>query len=745
MKTGFYLIFLILITVTTVAQSLTDYVNPFIGTSNYGATNPGAVYPEGMVSVSPFNVYDGDNKMQKDKQWLSTPYVYENNFLTGFTHINLSGVGCPDLGSILLMPTAGELQVGARKYGSQYEGEVARAGYYSTHLTKYDVHAEMSATPRTGISRYTFPAGNSHILLNLGLGLTNETGAMVRIVSDREVEGFKMIGTFCYHPQAVRTVYFVAQFSKPADDAGVWKKMPKYQAEASWTSLNDKYKLYPDYRQAMAGDSIGVYFNYHTSEHESIEVKVGISYVSIENARQNLRQEQTDFDFDAVMNSARKAWEDKLSVVNVKGGSKDEKTIFYTALYHLLLHPNIFQDVNGEYIGMDNAIHKLEKENRFTVFSLWDTYRNVHPLMSLLFPQTETDIVNSMLSMYEEHGWLPKWELLSRETLVMEGDPSIPVIADTYLRGLRDFDVDKAYGAMIKSATSPGQENELRPDNDDYMKMGYVPLRSKYDNSVSHALEYYIADWNLAQLAKTLGKEDDYKLFLKRSMGYKNYYDPETGLLRPKLPNGQFLTPFDPEQGKNFEPTPGFHEGTSWTYSFYVPHDIPGLIKLMGGPGAFSRKLQQCFDRDLFDMANEPDITYPYLFDYVQGDEWRTQEKTLELIQKYFKNDPGGIPGNDDTGTMSSWLIFSMMGFYPHCPGDMTYALTTPIFDEVDIKLDNRYYPNTSLIIQKTKNGSGGPYIHRITLGDKQYHQYFVSQQELLKAGKIIFQTAEMH
>jgi predicted alpha-1,2-mannosidase len=348
-------------------------------------------------------------------------------------------------------------------------------------------------------------------------------------------------------------------------------------------------------------------------------------------------------------------------------------------------------------------------------------------------------MVRSMVAMYHESGWLPKWELNSRETHVMEGDPAIPVIVDTYLRGLTDFDVSAAYEAMVKSATTKGADNKLRPDNDDYLNLGYVPLREQFDNSVSHALEYYIADWNLAQFAKSLGKTDDYKRFLNQSLKYKNYFDREFMMIRPKMPDGSFYKPFNPRQGENFEPSPGFHEGNAWQYTFYVPHDIQGLMTLMGGSKAFVNKLQKVFDDNLFDMANEPDINYPYLFNFVKGEEWRTQKMVRHLIDSHYHNAPGGIPGNDDCGTLSSWLVYSMMGFYPVCPGDMRYALTTPVFDRVVIHLDSNYYPGKQFEIVTHRNSKSTGYIDKMVLNGKSKPDYFLLHKKLTEGGKLEF------
>ena len=717
-----------------------DYVNPFIGTTNYGTTNPGAVCPQGMMSVVPFNVMGAvEGNRDKDSRWWSTPYEHNNVFFTGYAHVNLSGVGCPELGSLLLMPTTGELEVDYMKYGSHYTDEQASPGYYSNILTKYGIKTEVTATPRTGRARFIFPEGKGNILLNLGEGLTNESGATVRFVNDREIEGSKLLGTFCYNPQSVFPIYFVMRIDKQPGDRGYWKKMRPMTVEAQWDSTAGTRKIYTSYLKEMSGDDIGTWFTFDTREGETIEVSIGVSFVSIENARENLEAEQAGRTFDDLRQAARAAWRNDLSRILVEGGSDDQRTVLYTALYHFLIHPNILNDINGEYPAMESNEILTTQGRRYTVFSLWDTYRNVHQLMTLLFPDRQLDMVRTMIDMYREHGWLPKWELYGRETLTMEGDPAIPVIVDTWMKGLRDFDLETAYEAMRKSATAPGAENLMRPDADDYFNLGYVPLREQYDNSVSHALEYYIADFSLSRLAAALGKKEDAKLFYERSLGYCHYFCPEYGTLRPKLPDGTFYAPFNPEQGANFEPCPGFHEGSAWNYTFYVPHDIPGLTRLMGGRKAFIDKLQHVFDAGLYDPANEPDIAYPYLFSYFKGEEWRTQKLVKELLAKYFKAAPDGIPGNDDTGTMSAWAIFSMLGFYPDCPGLPEYTLTTPTFDKVTIQLDTRYYPQKELVITTVRPTSDANYIKGIKVGGKAYKGFRISHDQWVNAGQVEF------
>lgn len=721
------------------AQEPVDYVNPFVGTTNYGTTNPGAVVPQGMMSATPFNVMGSeDNKYDKDKQWWSTPYEVNNKYLTGFSHVNLSGVGCPDLGSLLLMPTSGELNVKYTQYGSEYTDEVAVPGYYSNMLTKYGIKCEMTATPRTSRARFTFHRGQGNLLMNLGEGLTNETGATVRFVNDREIEGSKLLGTFCYNPQAVFPIYFVMRIDKAPATRGYWKlQRPMQGVEAEWDVYSGKYKLYTSYSKEMSGDDIGAWFTFDTTEGEAIEVSIGVSFVSIENARLNLETEQpAGTTFDQIRAQARKKWNEDLSRILVEGGTEEQKGVFYTALYHTMIHPNILQDVNGQYPQMEGDKILTTDRNRYTVYSLWDTYRNFHQLMTLVYPERQMDMVRTMLDMYREHGWFPKWELYGRETLTMEGDPSIPVIVDTWMKGLRDFDINLAYEGMYKSATTPGKDNLMRPDIDDYIAKGYCPLMEQYDNSVSHALEYYIADYSLYTLAKALGKTEDAKLFYDRSMGYKHYYCKEFGTLRPILPDGSFYSPFDPLQGANFEPSPGFHEGNSWNYTFYVPHDVKGLAKLMGGQKRFVNKLQMVFDKGYYDPANEPDIAYPYLFSYFKGEEWRTQKLVKELLAKHYTTKPNGLPGNEDTGTMSSWAIFSMMGFYPDCPGVPEYTLTTPTFDKITIKLDPAYWGTDKLVIRK-EGGDG--YIDQIRLGGKKYSKYRLTHKDLIHAGEITF------
>lgn len=739
---------LTLVSLSAQAQTkkrLIDEVNPFIGTSNFGTTNPGAVLPNGLMSITPFNVMGGEgiNKWEKDSRWWSTPYSADNKFFTGFAHVNLSGVGCPDLGSFLLSASSGKLNVEHQEYGTTLSREAAHPGYYTAYLDKHSIQAEVTATERTALTAFTFKrGGQANILLNLGQGLTNESGATVRFVNDSTLVGSKLMGTFCYNPQAVFNQYFAMRISRKAPESGYWKKQPPMKGvEAEWDHDHGRYKIYKTYRKELSGDDIGVWFSYEVKEGETIYVQTAVSFVSTENALLNLNSEQGErIDFAGLKQRAENKWEAALGKIEVEGGTADERTIFYTSLYHLLIHPNILQDVNGEYPQSESLKTGRTAHNRYTVYSLWDTYRNVHPLLSILYPKMQIDMVKSMLDIYKESGWLPKWELYGRETMTMTGDPAIIVINDTWQRGLRDFDTKLAYEAMMKGATTK-EGNKLRPEMADYLKYGYLPLREQFDHSVSTSLEYYIADWNMAQFARAMGKPDVAKQMERRSLGYKHFYSPEYSLLRPITPEGKFLSPFDPKLGRDFEPNPGFHEGNSYNYSFFVPHDIKGLARLMGGERKFVGKLQSIFDKGNYDPANEPDIAYPYLFTYFPKEAWRTQQITKDLLRTVYHNAPNGIPGNDDTGTMSAWAIFTMLGFYPDCPGSTSYALTTPTFRRVKLHLDKAFYPRGELVIER-EGKADDTYFNSITLGGKRLNNsYRIEHKDLMQAGKIIFHT----
>ena len=726
---------------TTLSAQEIDYtkwVDPFIGTADYSATHPGAVVPHGMMAAVPFNVTGSElNRYDKDMRWWSTPYDVRNKYSVGFAHGALSGVGCPELGAVITMATTGGVEPDTYNHGSEYSNEVAEVGYYATTYTKYGIRAEATATERASVERYTFAdGGEANILVNLGTALSNESGAMLRRVSDTEVEGMRLLGTFCYNNQAVFPIYFVARVSRPSERTGYWKLQPEMTGiEAQWSGDSGEYKLYERYSREIMGDDIGFYFSFGEVERgEQIEVKVGISYVSMENARRNLDAEVGKATFDEVRSEAHNKWSEALGRIRVKGGTDEERTIFYTGLYHALLHPNLMSDVNGEYPTMERGdVGVAVGYERYTVFSLWDTYRNVHQLLTLVYPERQRDMICSMVAMAEEWGWLPRWELYGRETFTMEGDPAIPVIVDSYLKGIRDFDVEAAYRAMKRSAMTEGRSNPIRPDIDPYIERGYIPVGifaqdMSGDNSVSHALEYYVADNALAAFAREMGDEELSREMERRASGWQNYYSKADGAMRPIGEDGNYIGEFDPAAGANFSNTIGFHEGSSWNYTFFVPHDIDALIKAMGGSKRFVEKLQWIFDNGHYDPTNEPDIAYPYLFSRVKGCERYTQEQVRRLLDENYSTAPDGLPGNDDTGTMSAWAVFSMMGLYPDCPGEPYYTLTTPRFERVEID-------TTSGTIVISAEGEGC-YIKDIKLGGKRVG-YRISHAELIDAKEL--------
>ena len=527
----------------------------------------------------------------------------------GFSHVNLSSVGCRDMGSIQVMPTTGPVLTVAEDYKSGYSDEEASPGYYRATLDRYGIGAEMTATTRSGISRFTYATGEGNLILNLFSSISDNKGAKLKFRSPTQVEGEKTDGNFC-GTGAKHPVYFALELGKKPSVHGIWKD----------GKLSNGLEI--------EGDNIGAYFTFHALEDEPLEVRVGISYVSVENAWENLAQEQKNRDFSAIRQKARESWEEALDKVRVKGGSEKAKTLFYTALYHALIHPNIISDVNGQYpvMGENPAIFQYKNgQDRYTVYSLWDTYRTVHPLLSLIYPSRQVGMVRTMVDMYKENGWLPKWELAGKETFVMVGDPASPVITDTHVKGLTDFDAETALEGMIKGGSLQDPVNPIRPGLRQYLQYGYLPDDQQEDplwGSVATTLEYGISDWNIAELAGRLGKPGIAEEFRRRSLFYKNFYDPSTQLLRPRLMDSSFLAPFDPASvngelewinsgGK------GFVEGSSWQYTWFVPHDQPGLKALMGGDSTYTANLQRSFDEGYFELWNEPDMSYPFLFNYV--------------------------------------------------------------------------------------------------------------------------------
>jgi predicted alpha-1,2-mannosidase len=679
-----------IITNTAFAQNLTQYINPFIGTANNGNTYPNAVAPHGFISVGAQN----DDYANKPS-YHAVSYTYGGNRFYGISHTNLSGVGCPDMGSVLLFPQSDSINTAHLSKGMLFANETAKPGFYSCRLTQDEIDIKTTTTTRCAIEKYQFTKEKNYLLLNLGRSLSRGKDGLINIVSNGEITGYKIDGKFCGR-SADRKVYFVIQLQQPA---------------ASIQLMEDGKLRSVEFKRS-AHNNNGVVIDLGSSK--NVLVKIGVSYVSIENAKINLRTEIPQWDFEKVQQQTDAAWNKLLSVIKVTGGTENDKIKFYTALYHVLLHPNILNDVNGEYplMGEQNKTGMVKDRNRFTVFSLWDTYRTVHPFLTLVYPHLQSQMVNSMVDMYKENGWLPKWELMSSESFTMVGDPAVPVIADTYIKGIRDFDIQSAYKAMQLQSSSA--ENHIRPGYLQYIKYGgYIPNDDKGNahvwGSVSTSLEYNYADWCIAQIAKQLKDAETCTTYMSRSQGYKNYFDKNYFLFRPKLKDGSWLSNFDPldnwrELGWKPSGGIGFVEGSSWEYTWFVPHDIQGLRKLFGNDHAFINKLQTCFDSSYFKLSNEPDMAYPWLFNYVKGEEWRTQKEVRKCIDTYFGTGPDGLPGNDDCGTLSAWLLFAMMGFYPDCPGSVNYQTALPAFDTIEITLDRKYYKRSKIIIEKKRN-----------------------------------------
>ena len=719
-----------------------DYVNPFIGTAdatvkvknlayNFGGGNtfPGAVTPWGMTAISPRNTIESFNK--DDFAGNPSGYIHGREYFYGFSQIHLSGVGCNEWGNILVMPTIGSPSADIDSNKSEYTGEAASPGYYKVYLRKYGILAEVSSTTRSTITKYTLDkqTRDLNIVFDLYHAIRAAHDGSIRIVSDSVVEGWNQNGGFCGN-NIDRKVFFAARFSKRASE---------------WSTFKDgKISVrIPE----QVGATTGSILRFSLNAGESLYLKIGVSFVSIENAVLNLDTEQPDWDFEKIRSNASEAWETVLSRVKVEGGTEDNKTMFYTALYHALIHPSICSDINGDYRAMGSKRVKRisgKQKNEFNVFSLWDTYRNLHPFLTLVYPEMQIDMIRTMVNQANENGYLPKWELSADETYVMVGDPACIVIADAFVKGLTDFDAPSAFNAMIKSSTGL-TDNKIRPGIAQYLKLGFIPQDNPGEwvwGSVSTSLEYYMADFAISQFAKALGKKDVASQYWKRSLGYKNYFDPQTTFLRPKNENGGWSTPFNPDTIKGSIPNAnfpcggiGYTEGNAWQYTFFVPHDIDGLKELMGEK-KFVEKLKACFDSpERFVLFNEPDMAYPYLFTYVKGSEYFTQEIIRKCIDMYFANDSGGLPGNDDCGTTSAWFLFSALGFYPACPATTCYQIGTPLFDRVTIQLNSDFYKGENFVIETQNNSKSNLYITGMKLNGRNYNNYFLDHSDIVAGG----------
>lgn len=691
----------------------TQYVDPFIGTGGHGHTFPGATVPFGMVQISPdtrWENWDG-----------SSGYHYSDKTIMGFSQTHLSGTGAPEFCDVLLMPTTGKVNLlpgeesdSKSGYRSSFShaNESAEAGYYSVLLDDYNVKAELTATTRTGFHRYTFPeTGNANIIIDLK-NRDHVLESNIEFISDTEIQGLRRSKRWAKD----QYVYFYAKFSKPFKDFGI--------------AVNDTLK---EGIEQAEGKNIRSFIQFQTEMDEEVLVKIGISAVSIDGAKKNLETENPGWDFEQIRKNADKEWNTFLSKIEVEGGTEKQRRIFYTGLYHTAIAPNIFMDVDGQYRGVDHNIHQATSHTNYTTFSLWDTFRANMPLYSIIDQEKYLDFVKTFLEMYRIGGRLPQWELAGNYTGVMIGYHTHSVILDAYAKGINGFDEELAFEAMKKRVENIGY----------YKDLGFIPA-DKVGGSVSMVMEYAYNDWSVARMAKHLGKEGDYLQFQKRAQFYKNMYDPAIGFMRPKNADGNWVTPFDPTEGSEH-----FVEGNSYQYSLFAPHDVVGLIDLIGGDELFIAWMDSLFtvesehDNEVIDASgligqyahgNEPSHHMAYLYNYV-GVPWKTQAMVQQIMETLYDDQPNGLSGNEDCGQMSAWYIMSAMGFYPVCPGDPTYAIGSPLFDKVTINLEN----GRQFIIE-TQNGSpGNQYIQSATMNGAPYDKSWFSHEDIMSGSKFVF------
>ena len=733
-----------LMEITYAKTNPADYVNPFLGTDYHGHTFPGAALPGGMVQLGP----DTDIK---GWDWCSG-YHYSDNSIMGFSHLHRSGMGAGDWGDILLMPTSGILKIepGSKEnpdegYRSRFthQEEQASPGYYAVNLKDYGIKAELTVSERAGFHKYTFPKSEvSHILIDMKHGIGDLcTDAQIKIVNDTEIEGHRASMGFVKN----QNVYFCAKFSKPFHSFGTWNEK------------NIKSGSRED-----SGTQIGAYVDYVTSENEAIEIKVGISYTSIDQARLNLDKEIPDWDFDRVKENAKTIWDKTLGKIEVQmdksndeAYNKQKLVIFYTAFYHALLFPATFSDVDGKYMGLDNEVHTANGFTYLSDFSLWDTFRAEMPLLTLVEPQRNSDAINTMIAQYEQGGWMPTPQQFGNSyTNDMIGDHPVDVILDAYQKGIRNFDLEKAYEAVKKNAleTPPADHRSRgRIGLNDYLNYGYIPF-DKVRESVSRTLEYAYNDWCVAQLAKVLGKTDDYEMFLKRASNYKNVFDTSTGFARPKSSDGSWLEPFNPRFIGN-QNERHYTEANAWQYTWFVPHDVQGLINLEGGRERFINKLDSLFtiSSDIpstvsdvtgligqYAQGNEPSHHTIYLYDYA-GEPWKTQNMLRNVMDNLYGAGPAGLCGNEDMGQMSAWYVFSAMGFYPVAPGQNVYVIGSPEFSKVILHLDKSFNNADELVIEALNNSKENKYIQSGTLNGKPLNKPWFDHAVIKNGETLIF------
>ncbi|MFW2387245.1 MAG: GH92 family glycosyl hydrolase [Polyangiales bacterium] len=697
---------------------LASEVDPFIGTAADGQTFPGAVVPWGMASPSPHTTLttaaDAVNGV-----FVNAGYRHGDPTMRGFGLSHLSGVGCPDIGVPVVAPSLGAPPATFDDYTSTYQNEVAYAGYYRVELGERGLVAEMTATLRTAVFRFWLPEGEpANLVVDPARGVSwiRNQAAIELGNSGSEIAGSSSYGGFCAMSGGGR-LHFAARVDRGAD----W---------VTEVSPNGKDG------EAMA------YWRYDRAPAEPVTMWVGLSWVSVEQARANLEAEQLPF--DEARDAAALAWQSALSRIEVSGGPAADRTRFYTALYHALIHPSISHDISGTYPRFEtDDVGQAGGEARYTVFSLWDTYRTVHPLLTLVYPETQLDILRAMQDMTLGAAAPPKWELIGDEVQMMVGDPAAIVFADSYAKGLTGFAVQDVYETLRDAANDAAH----RPGNEAYLDLGFVPmeLANTVWGPVSTTLEYALSDWSLAQLAHALDRDDEAEALLFRGASYAGFFDEETGTLRPKNRDGSVLAPFDPDATTGSFPLrlggPGYVEGTAWQYSFFAPHDMDGLISLHG-EAKFVERLQWFFDTDRFEMWNEPDMGYPYLFTFVDGESQRTQRQARLALSRNFGVEPDGLPGNDDAGTMSAWFVFSAMGFYPVTPGLPEYRLGSPLFERVTIHLSDAHHSGEAFVIEAPGNRAETFYVREALLNDEPISSPALSHDAITSGGTLRLQMS---